>query len=120
VQSAILSWLVEGCLAWQKEETLSEPKAVLAATQEYREDNDTLKGWMETCIVMGANFSEQSSMLRNSYEQWCKENGEKPIATSRAWGAALRRCGFTPGTDAKAGKGTRRWAGGMVRRGPRV
>ena len=37
----ILAWMVQGCLDWNRE-GLTEPAAVMEATQEYREQEDLL------------------------------------------------------------------------------
>jgi len=46
---AILAWLVQGCLAWQRE-GLHPPKQVLAATKGYRAEMDPLLDFATTCI----------------------------------------------------------------------
>jgi len=41
-RDAVLTWMVEGCLKWQKQGRLKTPERVAAATAEYREEMDVL------------------------------------------------------------------------------
>ncbi len=47
---SILQWMIEGCLAWQRD-GLAPPSAVTDYTNEYFEEADDLKNWIEqNCI----------------------------------------------------------------------
>jgi putative DNA primase/helicase len=39
----ILTWMIDGCLLWQKEGGLHPPQAVIAATDEYLESEDGIR-----------------------------------------------------------------------------
>ena len=45
----ILSWLVKGCLQWQRE-GLNAPSAVLTATKDYRDEMDVLGDFIDDIV----------------------------------------------------------------------
>jgi putative DNA primase/helicase len=72
----ILAWAVSGCLEWQ-EEGLGEAAAVTHATAEYRQDEDVLGAFLAERCVMQGDVPKQE--LREAYEAYCSELGEKPL-----------------------------------------
>jgi putative DNA primase/helicase len=105
VQSAILSWAVEGCLEWQKV-GLAVPKCVRDYTEAYRAENDLLREWLsDTCSLEAATWVS-SADLRASYEAWAEANGEKPIAPNR-FATALK----AKGCEQERRGGVRGWSG---------
>jgi putative DNA primase/helicase len=93
----ILAWAVRGCLAWQQE-GLGQAAAVSRATAEYRQDEDVLGAFLdEACVLEG---EIEPAKLREAYEDYCKEIGEKPLAAS-VLGKQLARRGITK--DKRAG-----------------
>lgn len=77
----ILAWTVRGCLAWQKDDTLTEPSAVLAATQAYRAEMDTLTGFLDDrCVTGDATIVKvKATFLAQAYQDWCRQMGETPL-----------------------------------------
>ncbi|MCL5269113.1 MAG: phage/plasmid primase, P4 family [bacterium] len=73
---AVLAWLVAGCLAWQTQ-GLGESPAVEAATAAYRADQDPLKGFFEDCCVFVPHARVAVKELREAYESWAHDVGEK-------------------------------------------
>ncbi len=97
----ILAWAVRGCLEWQRM-GLAEPEAVLAATADYRVEQDTLAAWLEEkCQVGDASLRESPSALHSSYATWCKDHGINP-PSGPDFGAMLTERGF--GTAKSHGK----------------
>jgi putative DNA primase/helicase len=90
---AILAWAVEGCLRW-RERGLGVPTVVQDATEQYRSDMDPLRDFVADCCVLHPNAWTLASGLRQAYEQFCKENGEKhPIGPREfAEGLNARDC----------------------------
>jgi P4 family phage/plasmid primase-like protien len=101
----ILRWAVAGCLAWQRE-GLDPPEAVTAATQEYREEMDTLGGFIADCCVLDPATRVTSKALHEAYTAWCEANGEKPMAP-RTLGIRLKERGIREARTESA----RGWAG---------
>jgi putative DNA primase/helicase len=90
----ILAWLVRGCLDWQRY-GLGEPDAVTAATAEYRAESDPVAGFIADCCTLNADAWTRSADLRQSYERYAEEQGEKPLA-GKWFGEALSRHGLRP------------------------
>ena len=75
---AILRWMLDGCLEWQKI-GLAAPKMVTDATDEYFNDQDVMKQWLEDCTVDGGQFAfTPTSQLFTSWKNWCDERNLKP------------------------------------------
>lgn len=78
--SGILAWLVRGSVQYQNE-GLNDPECVLAATSEYRQDEDTIGQFIEDCCIEHSAATVASSLLYKTYKQWCDDNGCKPYST---------------------------------------
>jgi putative DNA primase/helicase len=76
--AAVLAWAVEGCLAYLAK-GLMPPEVVEHATRDYREEMDPLREFISECCLLGAHYWVSSRKLREEYESWCKERGEKPL-----------------------------------------
>lgn len=88
----ILAWAVQGCLAWQRD-GLTIPDAVRAATDEYREQQDTLAAWLGECCIVKRTTDAKAADLYASYSEWCEANGERP-EPQRRFGMRLTERGF--------------------------
>jgi putative DNA primase/helicase len=93
-QTAILAWLVQGCLQWQRR-GLDVPDRVRDYTNEYRAENDPIAEWITDECQLGPEHWTAAPELRTSYERWCEAAGSKPIDAGRPWGAALKTRGCT-------------------------
>jgi putative DNA primase/helicase len=90
----ILRWMIDGCLDWQQNR-LSRPVTVLAATENYFEEQDVLSQWIaEECDHEPANPHkwETVAVLFEAWRNYCGHIGEEP-ETSRAFGDKLERKG---------------------------
>lgn len=77
---AILGWMIDGCLAWQRE-GLNPPPAVLEATKTYFEEEDPLGRWLGERCQAGEDTPIGS--LFSDYEAWCLEIGERKQSMKR-------------------------------------
>lgn len=119
--SGILRWAVEGFKRWdERGEKFEEPERVRRATQEYREDSDTLGLWISDCAVLirgDRSLKASSSVLHASFCRWCgtenihawskkrlvqalKERGAEPYHTAQERG--LVGIALQPEEEAKA------------------
>lgn len=97
----ILRWMIEGCLNWQHDK-LVRPQVVLDVTDEYFEEQDRIRHWIDECCETDkVTLSDTSSNLFKSWSKWAIEHGEKP-GTSIRFGEALQKHGFTPYRTKKA------------------
>jgi putative DNA primase/helicase len=88
----ILAWMVQGCLLWQKE-GLKPPSAIVAATQEYRSDQDRLGNFINDCCDTHPELRVKISELYAAYGNWAKVNGAAEI-NGTAFGLAMRERGY--------------------------
>jgi putative DNA primase/helicase len=86
----ILAWAVCGCLDWQHH-ALGSAGAVTRATAGYRQDEDVLGAFLEERCEPTGEIAV--SALREAYEQYCKDIGEKPLGAS-ALGKRLAKRGI--------------------------
>ena len=97
----ILRWTVKGCLEWQGAQGadgLGEPKQIIEATQEYRQEMDQIGQFIEDRCVLRPGAAILSSKLFEDYLSWCKRQGVS--ADSRTgFGRAMGRRRFGKGKD---------------------
>jgi putative DNA primase/helicase len=78
----ILAWMIEGCLAWQRD-GLQRPKAVEDATDAYLEAEDALGAWIDQCCNCRASASDTAGALYASWKAWAEQSGEKAGSQKR-------------------------------------
>jgi putative DNA primase/helicase len=88
-KQAILAWLVEGCTIWI-EQGLNEPEIVKTSTEQYRQEQDILKEWIDERCDVGPDLSEKSADLFQCYREWCDETKERFPLSRRTFGIALK------------------------------
>ena len=80
--SPILSWAVEGCLAWQRE-GLGVPDCVKSATDEYRHEMDTIGQFCDEYIQTEYGSKISASDLYDIYCHWVDENHEYKMSNTK-------------------------------------
>jgi putative DNA primase/helicase len=91
---AILRWMIDGCLEWQRI-GLAPPKSVLDATEEYFGEQDVLQQWLDECTKDGGPFAHtRTTELFASWKLWCENRNTKP-STEQALSMALVDKGYT-------------------------
>jgi putative DNA primase/helicase len=91
---AILRWMIDGCLEWQQI-GLAPPKIVIEATEEYFNDQDTIKQWLEDCTEDGGRYAfTATSKLFASWKTWCDARNRHP-GNGNTLSDALVDRGFT-------------------------
>jgi len=88
----ILAWAVRGCLEWQRD-GLRPPAEVLAATENYRSEMDTVAPFFEARCVIEPRASVKAGELYGAYKTWAEGAGESPISQS-AFGLRLNEKGY--------------------------
>lgn len=88
----ILTWMVQGCLEWQRN-GLQIPDSVRAATAEYRSEQDTLGRFAETCCIRSNAVRVKFSSLYSGLESWCNDGGDN-VPSKRFVGSWLKDNGF--------------------------
>ena len=88
----ILASVVAGCMEWQRT-GLRVPAEVVAATADYRAEQDLLGAFLQERCVSGAGLRVKASELSAAYEAWCKAEGIEKKG-SREFGKAMTERGF--------------------------
>ncbi|MFJ7736422.1 phage/plasmid primase, P4 family [Lysinibacillus sp. NPDC097287] len=103
--SGILNWAIEGCLKWQQS-GLKEPKVVVDATGNYKEEMDILAPFLDEICYTDEPKNEairiEAKELYSVYDSWCFKSGERRIG-NRSFYRMLETKGFgkTKGTGNK-------------------
>lgn len=77
----ILNWAIEGCLKWQKD-GLQDPKKVMVATGQYKEEMDILEPFLIECCYTdkgNPNAKIEAKELYDEYTRFCYSSGERTL-----------------------------------------
>jgi putative DNA primase/helicase len=69
--SGILNWALEGLRDYLRKE-LAPPKAVRAATEDYRQDMDVIGRWIEECCDLDPGAKVPTRELKDSFAGWAE------------------------------------------------
>ena len=72
----ILRWLVEGYLKY-RDGGLKLPKAVTAATSDYRADMDDVGEFIQDRLIIDHKTDTSNDDLRSALISWCKDNNQR-------------------------------------------
>ncbi|MDQ2668458.1 MAG: DNA primase, partial [Gemmatimonadota bacterium] len=89
----ILSWAIEGCLAWQRG-GLNPPAIVREATNEYFEGEDSFHEWLLECCERKPGNAATSAELFKSWREWSERAGEE-AGSAKSFSQTLDSGGFT-------------------------
>lgn len=111
---AILRWMIEGCLDWQKN-GLVRPRVVTEATGSYFSEQDSVRQWIEDhCETGKRSLSDTSDALFKSWTAYAVASGEK-AGTMRWFSQNLARQGFEPVADTPGHRKKRGFIGIQVK-----
>jgi putative DNA primase/helicase len=99
---AILAWMIEGCIEWQKH-GLMVPPAVQAATAQYIEAEDAFGMWLGECVQRRETAYETTADLFASWKAWAERAGETPGSLKR-FSQTMTDRGIEARRQAKTGK----------------
>ena len=114
--NGILNWALEGLKAWIDTNGLGENEVVLAATQEYRNEEDSIGLWLAEQTEVGIKDAETANAsIYESYRWWCHANGILDVKSNIVLGRDLAARGLVKATVRIEGKVTRIWRGIQLR-----
>lgn len=90
----VLAWMVDGCLAWQREGGLKIPAEVKAAVDAYRKDSDVMGEWLTGECSQSPRQEDLSANLFKSYMEFLREANMK-VPSRKAFGRQLIERGFS-------------------------
>lgn len=112
--SGILNWLIEGCLAWQKE-GLKPPQIISDAVNDYRNATDVLADFLESVCTIAPEVEVPSATMYEGYLNFCENQKiRKPMSRQR-FNEDLRGRSGIQELRAQHGK-PKRWKGIMLGR----
>jgi putative DNA primase/helicase len=88
----ILNFALEGYRAW-KREGLNAPPQIRQATNSYRNENDTVQQFIDSCCELEISAKETTISLHSSFELWCAMSG-MPTVDRVKFGKEMKRHGF--------------------------
>lgn len=91
---AILRWMIDGCLEWQRR-GLDPPESVVEATKDYLTDEDAIGRWLEERCEVAPHAWASAADLYRSYQTWGEATGEYVLSQKRL-GQELADRGFEP------------------------
>lgn len=103
----VLAWAVAGLNAYQRI-GLAEPAEVLAATDAYQADSDTVGRFIAERCHLGPMAKATTTDLFDAWQRWCTTEGI-PALGRKAFGQSLDHRGY-PASDPSGGK---RWRSGI-------
>jgi P4 family phage/plasmid primase-like protien len=104
--SGVLNWALTGCLAWQQKR-LNPPPKVLATTEAYRKEQDTIGQFLTECCLTGEDYMQcKASALYAAYRKWVEAN-DMPLLSQRRFGGYLTTHGY-PSDENATGRGAMR------------
>ena len=103
---AFLRWAVEGARMWFKH-GLGTCSVIDDELEAYQRETDPLGAFLDDCCVMNEFAHVKTSELREAYDGWCREQGQRFPLSRTNFARALRKHGCV---DGKIG-GMRVWLG---------
>jgi putative DNA primase/helicase len=102
---AILAWMVEGCLLWQRE-GLRMPEVATTETQDYFDSEDSFGAWVrDRCVLTDLEAFTYARDLFSDWTQYAKDAGEPPGTLKRFSQGLKRRGGFIIASRRMSGAG---------------
>jgi putative DNA primase/helicase len=90
--SGILNWALAGLASYRKD-GLMEPKDVLAATEEYRSEEDWFSSFLESETAKSPTATVQAKDLYNRYKSWA-EAGKERVLSERKFNDQMKTRGM--------------------------
>lgn len=92
--AGILNRIIQGYADFC-ERRLEPPPCIVDASNDYRESQDQVRLFSDERLKRMPGIRTLFSTVKAAYDDWCKINGEDPIAQPRKLGEELRRLGWT-------------------------
>jgi putative DNA primase/helicase len=92
---AVLAWMVEGCLAWQRE-GLAQPAVVQESTEAYRLENDPVAMFLREACELDEEARLPRGQLRDAFDDWVRtQRVDDPKLSEREFVKRIREAGTT-------------------------
>lgn len=81
-KEGILNWLVQGCLKWQQE-GLSLPQEIVTATNNYRDEEDTLADFLSDNFEQDETAKTTFKEIYAHYQEYCRETNSEEMSQQK-------------------------------------
>jgi putative DNA primase/helicase len=98
----ILQWMMEGCTDWL-EIGLKPPPAVVAATEDYLNEEDALARWIEECCAIDPIYYDTVANLFPNWRVWAENAGEF-VGSQKRFSQALDDRGYQRQRESGTGR----------------
>ena len=99
--SGIFNLLLDGLEDYLKN-GLKVPKALLDATNKYKDESDLIKQFVSDCCIKDPESKVKVKEVYPEYRDWAAENGLAPLAQPRFSRALVKQHGITKGADQRS------------------
>ena len=90
----ILQWLIEGAVRFYKQGLDDTPAAILKATEQYKDDQDTIGDFFRECLEDDKAAEATSAEIYEKHTKWSEDEGWKKPWTRTRLGRELRQRGY--------------------------
>jgi putative DNA primase/helicase len=104
----ILNWALEGARLW-RENGLTSPKAIRAATTQYKDENDLIGEFFDQRCEKNGGWTSNTELYRAFSEWYVETRGQRAHVPSMIW--FNRAVGDTPNVRRTKTNGNRGWRG---------
>jgi putative DNA primase/helicase len=98
----ILQWMMEGCTDWL-EIGLKPPPVVVAATEDYLNEEDALARWIEECCAIDPIYYDTVANLFPNWRVWA-ENAREFVGSQKRFSQALDDRGYQRQRESGTGR----------------
>jgi putative DNA primase/helicase len=98
----ILQWMMEGCTDWL-EIGLKPPPVVVAATEDYLNEEDALARWIEECCAIDPIYYDTVANLFPNWRVWAENAGEF-VGSQKRFSQALDDRGYQRQRESGTGR----------------
>lgn len=109
--TGILRWAIAGCLKWQEAGTLVPTEAILQQIEEYRNEQNPLKSFVENMCILGDDQFVSVAEMWSVYGAWQDEQSHTRIVTAREFNLSLEALGPNRKSKWVDGKNDKYWVG---------
>jgi len=80
----ILNWALEGLFAWTAmDKRMKMSEECVDAKNEYKDEEDTIQGFINDCLLLDPGGMETSSDVYTAYKEWAATNGLRQMSHAR-------------------------------------
>jgi putative DNA primase/helicase len=91
--TGILRWAIAGCLRWQSDGILKPTETIQQQTEEYRNDQNPLKSFIEEECIIGPDQFVSVADMRSVYDRWIDQFGRGRTIYAQEFNRSLEALG---------------------------